>query len=489
MSDYQFKTQPYDHQDKIWRASRDLPIYGLLWEMGVGKSKTLLDTAGWLYERKKITGLLIVCWPSTLMDTWARIQIPEHLPERIPRLAVTWSPQPKPEHLGQLQELLRKATWRLNILVMNVEALSQPKGQKMAEKFLKAHPSLMVVDESTKIKHVDAKRSRAVRKLGLLAKYRRIMTGTPSPETPVDLFGQFEFLQEGLLGHTNLVAFKRDFCIMEKKFVNVKGRLVEYQVEVGYRNLDRLNGLMLKHSSRILKKDCLDLPPKIYKRLYIELTPQQRKVYDDLVRLAVAELEDEKLVTAPMVMTRIMALRQVVSGLARPDDDRATPVWLDKDGLPKMQAVGDLIEARETGSTLVWATFVPAVQRLGKELEVRFKRTVPVVHGAVPLKRRNEYFAAFQAGELRELVLQPQSGGYGLTLTKADLAIYHDNDWSLEVRLQTEDRNHRIGQDLPATYWDLLAKNTVDEQQLKALIDKDSVSLQVTGDTWRQWLR
>ena len=93
-----------------------------------------------------------------------------------------------------------------------------------------------------------------------------------------------------------------------------------------------------------------------------------------------------------------------------------------------------------------------------------------------------------EAEQIKYIVMQPRTGGYGLTLTKASLVIYHDQDWSLEVRQQSEDRAHRIGQLKNVTYIDLIAHGTVDEKIREALMQKKNLADMVTGDTLRELL-
>lgn len=495
MSDYQFRTVPYRHQRDDFYASRDREWFAWLWEMGLGKSKQLCDNVAWLWQEGKIDSVLVVCWPKQLIWTWIKDQFPIHLPEPVLEAAnlVPWTPNPKKDEFNRLASLFeprKNGSPKLDVLVMNVEALSTDKGVKFAERFLKKHNStMMAIDESTRIKSTTSMASKRAVKLGRLAKYRRIMTGTPAPESPVDVYGQYEFLREGLTGHWSLFTFKQDFCLTEKRFrMDPKKGRTEYPVITGYQNIDRLNRTLLENGSRLLKKECLDLPAKIYKRVYVELTAKQRAAYDELMREAVLELGETDLVTAQMVITKILYLRQITCNLARSDLDKKV-YWIDEDENPRFDAVGNLVEGH-SGQGLVWGVFVPALQELHRYLKERFPtKRFGLIHGEIKTDVRQQLVEQLQSGHLDYLVQQTRTGGYGTTLTKATMSVYHDNDWSLETRLQSEDRNHRIGQTESVVYQDVVVRDTVDEMVVQALIRKDTLALQVTGDDWRKWIR
>ena len=103
---------------------------------------------------------------------------------------------------------------------------------------------------------------------------------------------------------------------------------------------------------------------------------------------------------------------------------------------------------------------------------------------------RDQIISDFQDknSDLRYLVSNPKTGGYGLTLTASHTVIYYSNSYDLEVRLQSEDRAHRIGQTSKVTYIDLIAEKTVDEQIVKSLRGKINIATQVLGEDLKKWL-
>ena len=162
-------------------------------EMGTGKSKVLLDNAAVLYDKGLINGLLLIA-PKGVYKNWYDSEIPTHLPDHIAKKVVLWKTSDKSKKQQDILNTLFKSETDLHILIMNVEAFSTEKGVEFAYKFLNANNALMAIDESTTIKNPDAKRTKNIVTLGQMAKYRRILTGSPVTKSPLDLFKQCEYL-------------------------------------------------------------------------------------------------------------------------------------------------------------------------------------------------------------------------------------------------------------------------------------------------------
>lgn len=481
-TDQIFKTEPYQHQVDALLASRDKRVYALLMEMGTGKTKVAIDTASYLYGKGEINGLLVIA-PKTICRNWAQKEIPTHLPDHINRRTVLWGPQ-SAKLAGELGELLVVEPLKLHILVVNVEALASERAFVVVSKFLRGHQAMIVIDESTTVKNPRAARTKYVTKLGLQARYKRIMTGTPVTQSPLDVFAQFEFLEHGCLGSSSFYGFRNQYAVLQKRYVN--GR--SFDQVVGYQRLEELQKAIGHLSYRVLKKDCLDLPDKVYEVRNIELTPTQKQYYEQMRDEALAAVGDG-MVAAPLVLTQLLRLRQALCNLAPAPDNGAVPI--DPKSDPRRSEVMDLLAEAGDQKVIIWANFRPSLNLLAEAIKAEYgPESCGLIHGDIPQDKRQEYVTKFQdpADKLRFMVAQPRTGGYGLTLTAATLVIYHDNDWSLEVRQQSEDRAHRIGQTQKVTYVDLVAPGTVDEKIRQALLDKRDLASRVTGDTLRELL-
>jgi len=187
MHGFEFKTTPYDHQRRALSDSWAAEYYALFMEMGTGKSKVAVDNMAILYEMGKINSALIVA-PKGVYDNWVKGEIPVHLPDRIDRRVLRWTPVRTKRFEEELIDMITSKEKYLKIFVMNVEAFSTPRGTEAAEAFLFQNPdNMIIVDESTTIKNRKAQRTKNIVKLRDRAKYRRILTGSPITKSPMDL--------------------------------------------------------------------------------------------------------------------------------------------------------------------------------------------------------------------------------------------------------------------------------------------------------------
>ena len=475
---YKFKTKPYGHQLTALEKSWDKESYAYFMEMGTGKSKVLVDNIAMLYDKGKINAALIIA-PKGVYRNWFSQEIPNHLPSHIEHKKVLWTASTSKAKDKEYQELF-KVDYDLHILVMNVEAFSTKKGVEFASKFLSCHNTIMAIDESTTIKTPTAKRTRTIVELGKQAKYRRILTGSPVTKSPLDLYKQCEFLDPWLLGFQSYYAFRQRYAQMVER--NFGGRRV--QLVVSYKRLDELSGKLEPFSYRVLKEDCLDLPEKIYIKRIVELTDEQKKLYSTMKQMAIAHMNG-KVLSAPNVLSQLMRLHQITCGHFKSDDGQVQEV--------KNRRLDELMDVlNETeGKAIIWANYVYDIENIVKTIKAEYgEDSVVQYYGAIPADVRQKNIERFQDmnSKARFFVGNPQTGGYGITLTCANTVIYYSNGYDLEKRLQSEDRAHRIGQKKSVTYVDLIAEGTVDEKIVKALRKKIDIASEILGEDIKDWI-
>ncbi len=476
---YKFKFKPYEHQLKALEKSWTKEYYALFMDMGTGKSKVLIDNIAMLYDKGEIDSALIIA-PKGVYRNWERKELPTHLPDHVKANIVTWSPEKTKKKQEELNTL-NKLTDDLQIFLMNVEALSTKRGVEVADKFLMCHRAMLAVDESTTIKSRTANRTKSIIKLGKNAPYRRILTGSPVTKSPLDLFTQCDFLKNNVLGHTSFWTFQNRYAKMVRKNMGAHS----FNQIVGYQNLSELNELIEDFSFRVRKEDCLDLPDKVYTKRLVELTPEQRKLYDQLKRNALAIIEGEGMISASTILTQLLRLQQVCSGFAKLEDGRMIKVPSNK-----LTELMSLLEETD-GKVIIWGNFTHDLEIIGEALSKQYgPESVELFYGGTPGEERQLIVERFQNKDdpLRFFVGQPRTGGYGLTLTEAKTVIYYSNGYDLEVRLQSEDRAHRIGQVNKVTYVDIVADNTSDEKILRALRSKIDISSQVLAEGYKDWI-
>ena len=475
---YKFKTKPYAHQLSALEKSWDKDEYAYFMEMGTGKSKVLVDNMAMLYDKGKINGALIIA-PKGVYRNWYSQEIPNHLASHIDHKTVLWTALTSKTKDKEYQQLF-KVDLDLHILIMNVEAFSTKKGLEFATRFLNCHNALVAVDESTTIKTPTAKRTKAILALGKLAKYRRILTGSPVTKSPLDLYTQCGFLDEELLGFGSYYSFRNRYAVMRN--ANFGGRRV--QLIAGYQRLDELAKILKPFSDRVLKEDCLDLPEKTYIEREVELTDEQLQTYSTMKAAALASLKGKR-ATAPHVLTQLMRLHQITCGHLKNDDDTITELKSNR-----VSSLLDLLEEVE-GKVIIWANYVYDIKHIVAAIAKKYgEDSIVQYYGAIPSEMRQKYIETFQDSEskARFFVGNPQTGGYGITLTAANTVIYYSNGYDLEKRLQSEDRAHRIGQKKAVTYVDLITPKTVDEKIRKALRKKINIATEIMGEELREWI-
>jgi SNF2 family DNA or RNA helicase len=338
----------------------------------------------------------------------------------------------------------------------------------------------MAIDESTTIKTPTAERTKSIVKLGHDVKYKRILTGSPVTKSPLDLFTQCYFLDPWLLDQQSYYSFKTRYAIMKK--INVGGRSIE--IVAGYKNLGELSDKLKPFSYRVLKDDCLDLPPKTFMKRIVQLSDEQKKVYTQMKKIALAELNG-KIVTTANVITQLMRLHQITCGHFKSDD--GTTQLLKNNRLDELLDVLEEIE----GKAVIWAHYRYDIEVIVNALTKKFgEGTVVTYFGDTSTDDRQKAIKLIQDPEskVRFIVGTPQTGGYGITLTGASTMIYYSNGYDLEKRQQSEARIDRIGQTKNMTYIDIIAEDTVDEKIVSALKRKVNIASKVMGEELKDWI-
>ena len=474
---YKFKTKPYAHQLKALEMSWNKESFAYFMEMGTGKSKVLIDNISMLYDKGKINGALIVA-PKGVVKNWYEQEIPIHMAKHVEKVSILWQANITKTQEEKLNSLFKNEV-KLHILIMNVEAFSTKKGVEFAGRFLNSHSAMMAIDESTTIKNPSAKRTKSILGLSNMAKYRRILTGSPVTKSPLDLYTQCQFLDSWLLGHSSFYTFKNRYAIMKNMFFN--GRT--FQKVVGYKNLSELSEKLKPFSHRVLKDDCLDLPKKTFMKRIIQLSSDQLKIYSQMKQLALAEMNGKRITTAT-ALTQLMRLQQITCGHFKADDGSTQEIPNNR--------TGELIDVLHEieGKVVIWAHWQRDVNLIIREIVKEFGEGCCVDYfGLTPQSERQENIKKFQEDEkVRFFVGTPQTGGYGITLTAASNMIYYSNGYDLEKRKQSEARIDRIGQTKPMTYIDILAEDTIDEKIVLALRKKVNIASEIMGEELTAWI-
>jgi SNF2 family DNA or RNA helicase len=457
--DLLYGTVPYEHQREALETAWGTPAFAYFMEQGTGKSKIIIDETINMIERDLINCVVILA-PNQVHENWKE-QYEIHGGASNKYTVQVYKSVSTPRAREKQEQWTREiiASGKVLVFLMNIEALSHPSGQNYLMRILRARKNTyMCIDESHKIKNFSAKRTKIAIQLGLMAKYRRIATGTEAEEGIINLFTQMKFLDWSIIGHKFITSFKSMFCIMGG---------YEMREIVGYRNQQVLTARMAPYVFMKRKRECLDLPDKVYVEHHIEMTADQANIYRIMEEELILMLDDGKFIDVTMVLTRLLKLQQLLCGHLSNEDGTRT---IESN---RADYVAGLVE-NASGKSIVFCRFVKDV-----ELVVKALGNIGIVSIGVTGEtdhRLDQINLWRNDPACRALVITVQTGGTGLTLNEASSTVFYSNSWSATDRLQAEDRNHRIGQTDKVTYHDVIVKGKIDERILKALKDKSNLA-------------
>ena len=432
---------PYKVQLEALRRAQEARGFGYWMDLGTGKTAVILAEFTNLNRAALVDDLVVVC-PNSLKQNWqdeadkfgAKFGSVSLWPEDFP-------------------------TAKPHLLVMNYEALSAEKGTLALQRHLKASRVMLVLDESIHIKNPRARRTRHILALAPRAQYVRVLSGAPVTQGPHDLWAQVAAIGAAPM---NFYAWREQFC----KLGGYLGKQV-----MGVKDLDGLNRILDPCSFRASKEDWLDLPKKIYTTRTVTMTADQQYHYDRMLRDFVTTVQS-KTVTAEMVVTQLTKLQQISSNFII---DAAGTAHRISATNPKMEVVKEILES-VSGKTLIFTYYRHSTETLAQELQAPYIWGGMDKVGISEMKRQFE-----QEPNIRVLVAQVHTARYGHTLLGGEgpdrcaTTIFYENSYSLDARTQSENRNHRIGQDRSVTYLDLIASR-VDRAVIRALQRKNNVA-------------
>lgn len=480
---YKYKTKPFGHQHRAFTEYGNWPGHGLLFDQGLGKTKILIDTACYLYEQVKIDAVVIIA-PNDVCRNWATDEIPAHMPDRVQAQCrmLVWESSKAGKNgtkrfKSEADRLLEYGG--LSILIAGYESSITVAFKAYMKRLFAKRKAAMFLDESHRIKGSSSKAKTTLVAMGKHALYRRIATGTPM-EQPFDIWPQLRFLDQDFWarnGFATFESFKQRYGVYTTQY----GRGRSWEQLVAHRNLDELSEIIKQITWRLEKHNTLDLPPKTYAKRYFEMTPAQRRAYDELKNNDLTRLLSGDELSADAAIVKMLRLQQIACGYVACEAEQPSQ-QVDPDKNVRMDLVCAAVAERTEPSIIFHrfqADIEEMVRRLGNEC-VRFD-------GSVSSDDRVRARQAFQAGDKKYLV-GSKAAFIGLTLTAAKFVDYYSNSFSLTDRLQSEDRAHRIGQTGTVVYTDWMATDTIDEYIVKRLRGKKDVFETVLQDEVKAWI-
>lgn len=478
--------QLWPEQEEALRRMEGREYFALFMAMRTGKTlPTLMD-----FARLEAAGQaldLFILAPAGVYRTWhaALDQLPPSLKNRMG--VHLWRSGAGPGDMRRLETFLREPTGP-RCLIMNIEALSRVgRAQGTALSFCRyrANKVYCVIDESTVIKNKSERTKFVNRKLQPLTKYRRILSGLPTPKSPLDIYHQAEFLQPGLLGFDNLIAFTQWAAHTEKRDFGGRWLTTIVNKEKGVNGfkpyaIEQIRKMLEPHSYRVEFRP--NVPPT-YSVREVELTDEQRRVYNELKEFATARLNAEAHVTATVVIAQITRLHQIVMGHVLDENN-------EEHLLPENRTAALLNELEDYGGkAVIWFAYVGDLERASVVLEKEYGDGSTARFYGNNLATREDDERRFKTEpQCRFMLATAGAGGRGRTWDNADRVIYHSSTDDLEKRDQSEQRAQSRNKVVGVDYVDLICRDTVEEKILHALRNKINMATTINGDNYREWL-
>lgn len=446
----------------------------LAMEMGTGKTKVAIDWASICHRNYGLQRVLVVC-PISVLSVWKR-QIRQHSPvaSRIAVLSGSTSDKTRLVRGMTAHSYEKGIDW----VIVNYESVwrEDARGKRLEDVIKLWKPDLVVADESHKIKHSTSRQSKSLARLGDAVPMALALSGTPITKSPLDVYGQFRFLNSAVFG-TRWTDFKMEY--------GVWGGLSGYQLKA-VRNLPRLKRKVRSNSYQVRKEDCLDLPPKIgdlsdpngVNIVPVVLPEKVMTYYRDMASKMILEIEEEK-VTAEIVLVKLLRLSQITSGHVVTIDG-VTKIIDDTKLRVGMDLITDIVEQGE--KVVVFTRFRSDYHRLAEKLATA-KLGYVVLSGDVPATQRDGLVRRFQTNPRTPVfVSQIASGSLGIDLTAAAHTVFYSWDYRWDHYVQAVSRTDRQGQTRSCTYHHLCAPHTIDHLSLKVLADKGHLAKYVMHD-------
>ena len=466
---YKHQQEALDFALEIYKTG---PGVALLMEMRTGKTGVAIRSAQQLYLEKRIDNVIVVC-PKTILGVWSKeiplfCEVPYEVvwPEKIKRTGVvkktiinkkTGKKEVSKTPVTKTVRQVEVESSKLSFVLINYDTIYKPDTKNMWVDSVDLQRTMIIADESTKIKNTNAKTSKAMHLMGSRCRYKMILTGTPIGNHEIDFFSQYKFLDSSVFG-TKVGVFRENYFNFDSWGQPTTCRYPEELKE-------KIHSIAFRKRLR----DVIDMPNAVDTIIPIELESSAKKHYNEVLNNSLTILKSLKIVTARTALVQILRLLQATGGFIGTTSDTVEQI-----STAKLQALEQIFnECKESGKkVVVFCRFIPELLAIEK---LANKYTKPaIIYGAIEDDNRVAAWTRFQEDpDCTIFVGQLQTVGMGIPLYAADIAVFYSLSYSY---LDYEQARARIlymdKADRPCHYIHLIASNTYDEKVLDVLKSK-----------------
>lgn len=476
MSQEKINAPLWAHQVKAIEWSQTIPSLALFWEVGTGKTRAAINIMRHRYAANGRLMKTLILAPKIVLTNWKReLEAYSRIHPRDIVILTGTGAKKKSTFLQAVQDgyELKKD----KIIITNYETLEN---DEIFTAINDWGPEILVPDEGHRLKNPEGKRAKKVITIADRSKHKYILTGTPILNTPADIFNIYRVLDGGATFGKNFWKFRSVWFEDENAgFAGRQGYFPKYVARP--ETYPEFNAMIYKKASRALKKECLDLPPFIRKEVFVEMSPEQKRLYNEMKKEYIAYIDDitktetPRAVIAQLAVTKALRLMQIVTGYAKAESGEIHHI----EDNPRIKALGELLETLTPNhKVIVWSVFhenYDQISKLCQKLGIDYGE----LHGKVSQKDREKAIDRFNNDPTcRVLIANQAAGGIGINLVSSDVSIFYSKNFSLEQDIQAEGRNYRGGSEVhqKVTRIDIVAEDTIDELISQALSNKQNIA-------------
>jgi SNF2 family DNA or RNA helicase len=448
------KTELLWYQVPAFEKLKRIKVGALLLPMGRGKTRTALQLVK--YRENRISRVIIFC-PCKVRETF-EAEIYKHI----------YNPC---VYLFNDKTSSRTLPKDLDFYIIGIESLSTSNRIKIAAASLVDSRAMVILDESPYIKAHYAIRTKWIMRIGEVAGYRLLMTGTIITQGIIDLYAQMKFLSWQILGYKSFYTFRANHLEYSKTHKDLIVRT---------HNTDIIAAKMAPYVYQVTDEECDPLPQKLYIERFFRMTDIQKKYYDQAKEEAFEDDFDTDDWSSVAIFRLFTALQQITCGF-----------WHRKRYMNRQLTCDEMIdfphnrldvldgyleEVEPDEQVVIWAKYIRCIDEIVDTIERNYSGGVVRFDGSITGKQCSQNLRTFENGDVRFFVATPGSAGHGLNeLVCSRYSIFYTNEFRMSNRLQAEDRQTRIGQSRSVVYADVTCRDSIDGRIMQAQADKQNV--------------